>query len=103
LQILDWQNLRTLCYFSQAAGDRLIRSTEGPRVTDNDPDPSLRARDLVGLGSLLLGCLLVGLAVGWLVDDRLGAAPVFTLLGLAIGVAAGIWVSWLRIRLFLRS
>jgi hypothetical protein len=92
-----------LCYFSQAANSRLIPPTERPRVTSNDPDPSLRARDLVGLGSVVLGCLLVGLAVGWLLDDRLGAAPVFTLLGLAIGLAAGIWVSWLRIRLFLRS
>jgi putative F0F1-ATPase subunit (Ca2+/Mg2+ transporter) len=92
-----------LCYFSQAVGVELITSTEGLRVTDNDPDPSLSARDLVGLGGLLLGCLLVGLAVGWLLDDRLGAAPVFTLLGLATGLAVGVWASWLRIRLFLRS
>lgn len=72
-------------------------------MTSNDPDPSLRARDLAGLGSLLVGCLLAGLAVGWFVDDRLDAAPAYTLLGLAIGLAAGIWVSWLRIRQYLRG
>ncbi len=72
-------------------------------MSSNEPDPSLRARDLVGIGGLLVGTVVAGLAGGWLLDDRLGDAPVFTLLGLAVGLAAGIWVSWLRIREFLRG
>ena len=73
-----------------------------PRVTSDDDGASLRARDLIGIGSLTLGCLVGGLAVGWFVDDRVNTAPVFTLIGLAGGIAAGVWGSWLRIRTFLR-
>lgn len=76
---------------------------EGLRVSSSDSDPTLRTRELLGLGSLLVGCLVVGLGVGWFLDDRLDKAPVFTLLGIAVGLAAGIWVSWLRIRQYLRG
>lgn len=72
-------------------------------VTSNEPDPSLNVRDLVGLGAVLVGSVVVGLGVGWWLDARLGHAPIFTLLGLAVGVVAGVWVSWLRVREFLRS
>ncbi len=63
----------------------------------------LRIRDLVGLGAFNVGCLVGGLALGWFVDDRVDSTPVFTLVGLAFGIAVGIWGSWLRIRMFLRS
>jgi putative F0F1-ATPase subunit (Ca2+/Mg2+ transporter) len=59
--------------------------------------------DLVGLGAFNVGCLVGGLALGWFVDDRVDTTPVFTLAGLAFGIAVGIWGSWLRIRQFLRS
>jgi hypothetical protein len=73
-------------------------------VTSHDEgDSGLRIRDLVGLGGLVVGCVVAGLFLGWLVDDRLSTAPVFTLVGLAGGIATGVWGSWLRIRLFLRS
>lgn len=72
-------------------------------TSHDDGDPGLRIRDLVGLGGLLVGCVVAGLSLGWLVDDRLSTAPVFTLVGLAGGIATGVWGSWLRIRLFLRS
>lgn len=72
-------------------------------MSDDDDTSSLRARDLAGIGALNVGCLVAGLALGWFVDDRLGTAPVFTLIGLACGIAAGVWGSWLRIRLFLRG
>jgi hypothetical protein len=72
-------------------------------VSSNDPHSSLRGRELLGLGGLVVGCLVCGFAVGEFVDDRLGAAPVFTLVGIASGLAAGSWVSWLRIRQSLRG
>lgn len=74
------------------------------RVTsDDDSTSTLGIRDLAGLGGLNLACLVAGLAFGWFVDDRLGTTPVFTLIGLALGITAGIWGSWLRIRHFLHS
>jgi len=74
------------------------------RVSKHQDDGSvLRVRDLAGLGALNLACLVAGLALGWFVDDRLSATPVFTLAGLACGIAAGIWGSWLLVRPFLRS
>jgi hypothetical protein len=69
----------------------------------DDDTGTLRVRDLVGLGAYNVGCLVGGLALGWFVDDRVDSTPVFTLVGLALGIAVGIWGSWLRIRMFLRS
>lgn len=81
-----------------------VRATGATSVSNHERDSSaLRVRDLVGLGALNVGSLLAGLLLGWFVDDRLSATPVFTLVGLAGGIAAGIWGSWLRIRQFLRN
>lgn len=41
---------------------------------------------LLGLGAAIAAILLVGLGIGWLVDVLVGALPVFTLLGLALGI-----------------
>lgn len=64
---------------------------------------TLGARDLVGLGGLTLACVVVGLALGWLVDDWLGSTPAFVLLGLGLGVAASCVGTWIRVRAFLRQ
>jgi hypothetical protein len=72
-------------------------------MASDEPPPNLSAWDLVGLGGLNLACLLVGLLVGWLVDDAAGTSPAFTLGGLALGIGAGIVASWFRIRTFLRG
>lgn len=72
-------------------------------MSDDDEQQSMGPRDLIGLGGLMVGFLVLGLVVGWLVDDVLGSTPVCTLVGLACGIAGGAVITWLRIREFLHS
>lgn len=47
---------------------------------------------LLGLGAATAGILLVGLGLGWLVDQLVDTLPAFTLAGLALGiVGAGVY------------
>ena len=71
-------------------------------MPDGHPDPTLRGRDLVGLGGMLAGAVVVGLVLGLLVDHAAGTEPVFTLVGLALGIAAGAVAFWVRVRSVLR-
>ncbi|MGH3830124.1 MAG: AtpZ/AtpI family protein [Pseudonocardiaceae bacterium] len=41
---------------------------------------------LLGLGAATAGILLIGFGLGWLVDRLVDTLPVFTLLGLALGI-----------------
>jgi hypothetical protein len=66
-------------------------------------DEGLRGRDLIGLGGLLVGAIVVGTVLGYVVDDAAGTTPVFTLLGLALGMAGGAAGFWLRVRSALRD
>lgn len=56
---------------------------------DAGPDAGLRGRDLIGLGGLLAGCVVVGTVLGLLVDRAAGSAPVGVLVGIALGMLAG--------------
>lgn len=48
---------------------------------------------LLGLGAVTAAVLLVGLGLGWLVDEVVNTLPVFTLAGLALGIAgAGLYI-----------
>jgi len=50
-------------------------------------------RDFVGMGSILSGQIAGGLVLGWLADKALHTIPVFTLVGLAVGlVSAGFYL-----------
>ena len=69
---------------------------------DDDREKTLRGRDLVGLGGLIAGCVVVGLVVGLLVDHAAGTTPICTLVGIATGMVAGAVGFWLRVRRFLR-
>jgi F0F1-type ATP synthase assembly protein I len=71
-------------------------------MPDGHPDPTLRGRDLVGLGGMLAGAVVLGLVVGLLVDHAAGTSPAFTLVGLALGIIAGAIGFWLRVRDALR-
>lgn len=72
---------------SQTKPDEIPRSDEDRR----DHDDSANAYWLcAALGDLFVGSVVGGLAIGEFFDDRLGTAPVFTRLGIAVGSAAGI-------------
>lgn len=69
----------------------------------SDADAGLRGRDLIGLGGLLAGAVVVGLVVGLLVDHATGSSPAFTLVGIFLGIVAGGVGFWLRVRAALRA
>jgi F0F1-type ATP synthase assembly protein I len=71
-------------------------------MADEHPDPGLRGRDLVGLGGMLAGAVVLGLVVGLLLDHAAGTSPAFTLVGIALGIAAGAAAFWARVRSALR-
>jgi F0F1-type ATP synthase assembly protein I len=72
-------------------------------VVDSDDDTAIDAWTLVGLGGFLVGCVVAGLAVGWLADNHWGTDPVGILIGLGTGVVVGIVGSALRIAGYLRG
>ncbi|MDQ3760263.1 MAG: AtpZ/AtpI family protein [Actinomycetota bacterium] len=48
---------------------------------------------LLGLGAATAAILVVGLGLGWLLDQVMDTLPAFTLVGLALGVAgAGVYI-----------
>jgi F0F1-type ATP synthase assembly protein I len=69
-------------------------------MADDSTDKTLRGRDLVGLGGLLVG---VGLVAGLLIDDAAHTSPAFTLVGLALGMVGGGFGFWARVRAALRD
>lgn len=66
-------------------------------------DQGLRGRDLIGLGGLLVGAVVAGLVLGYLLDDATGSSPVFTLLGILLGIVAGGVGFWLKVRTALQA
>jgi F0F1-type ATP synthase assembly protein I len=70
---------------------------------DDDNDKTLRGRDLVGLGGLLVGSVVAGMVIGLVVDDRAGTSPTFALVGIGAGIVLGAVAFWLRVRSFLRQ
>ena len=60
--------------------------------------PELNLYALVGIGTLNLGSLLIGLGIGWFIDGRISSFPVCTLVGLAVGIGTGLTASWFQIR-----
>jgi F0F1-type ATP synthase assembly protein I len=59
------------------------------------------AWELLTLGTSLAACVVAGVVLGWLVDRAIGTLPVFLLVGLALGIAAGIMITYRRIRPYL--
>jgi len=56
---------------------------------------------LLGMGVTAALCLAVGLIVGIVLDDRYRSSPVFTLIGLAVGVVMAIVAVYEQVRRFL--
>jgi F0F1-type ATP synthase assembly protein I len=55
---------------------------------------------LLGIGVANVVALGVGLGLGWFIDDRAGTLPLFTMLGLAVGIVLAGLVTWSEIRKF---
>jgi F0F1-type ATP synthase assembly protein I len=72
-------------------------------VDEHDSEPTLRGRDLVGLGGLLVGAVVGGLVLGTLLDNAVDSSPVFTLVGIGVGIALGGVGFWLKVRTALRG
>ena len=73
-------------------------------MSDESPrQDSLRGRDLIGLGGILVGAVVGGLVIGLLVDDAAGTSPAFALAGIFLGIVVGCVSFWLRVRSALRG
>ena len=72
-------------------------------MSDDRSDATLRGRDLIGLGGLLVGSVVVFTGLGLLLDGALGSSPAFTLSGVALGIVVAGVGFWFRIRSALRG
>ena len=72
--------------------DRSIRNVGDAMAGRDDSRNPWRAYALVsGIGLQMAFCVLLGLFGGKWLDGVLGTSPWFLLLGLLLGLAAGIW------------
>jgi F0F1-type ATP synthase assembly protein I len=71
-------------------------------MPDGHPDPTLRGRDLAGLGGMLAGAVVVGLVLGLLLDRATGDSPTWTLVGIALGILGAIVGFWAKVRSVLK-
>jgi F0F1-type ATP synthase assembly protein I len=71
-------------------------------MADEPTDAGLRGRDLIGLGGLLVGAIVAGTLLGILVDHVADTTPVFTVIGVFLGMAAGAVGFALRVRAAVR-
>jgi F0F1-type ATP synthase assembly protein I len=72
------------------------------RGADQAGDAGRRGRDLIGLGGLLVGAIVAGTLLGIFVDHAAGTTPVFTILGVFLGMAVGAVGFALRVRAAVR-
>lgn len=66
------------------------RGSDGPGI-----------RDLLSLGGMLVGCIVVGVAIGLFADARLGSSPSGVLIGTGLGILAASAGFVLRVRGYL--
>ena len=70
---------------------------------DHGADSGLRGRDLIGLGGMLAGSVIVFTVLGLLLDHAADSSPAFTLVGVALGMVGGAVGFWVRVRSALRG
>ena len=72
-------------------------------MADERSDAALRGRDLIGLGGLLVGSVVLCTVLGLVADRSLDSSPTFTLLGVGVGIVLAVVGFWVRIRSALRG
>lgn len=77
-----------------------MRSSVSP---DETSEAAPKLRDVVGIGGVAVGSIVVGILVGFWLDDVLDTEPILTLCGLGFGIASAGYLSWRRISPFLHS
>jgi len=70
---------------------------------DADDQPTLwqTALGLAGIGMTNAVAVLLGMGLGWLLDNRFGTSPVLVIVGLVVGIAAGVVITRSDIRAYL--
>ena len=70
------------------------------KPTGVEPKQSLNPSglELLGLGGLLAGAVLIPLLLGLAADTRLNSSPVGVILGMLLGIVAAVWVMFVRFR-----
>ena len=58
---------------------------------------------LLGLGATTAAFLLIGLGLGWLLDEVLDSLPVFVLIGLALGVVGASGYVYAQFKKFMKD
>lgn len=58
---------------------------------------------LLGMGTAIAAMFAAGLALGWFADKVLHTFPIFALVGLTLGIAAGISYTVVQFRSFLKD
>ena len=76
-------------------------SDSGDSSPSKGPKPLPGAVAFLGMGLSAAACVGVGLVLGLLVDSAAGTAPVFLLVGLALGLAAAAFSVIKQIRTYL--
>jgi F0F1-type ATP synthase assembly protein I len=68
-----------------------------------DGSAGLTWSSLLSIGTVFALILIVGLALGWWIDGLLNTSPIFVLVGIAVGIAGGVFHTIVKIRTFLKE
>ena len=72
-------------------------NTTDPKGTEERPRPNQRPQNwgmLIDLGFRLGLSVVIGVVGGVLLDNWLGTKPIFTLLGVVVGIGAAMYSIW---------
>jgi F0F1-type ATP synthase assembly protein I len=72
-------------------------------MVGEDQSAQLSGRDLLGLGGLLVGCVVGFTILGLIADHLAGSSPVGVVVGVALGIACGAAGFVARVRRALRD
>jgi F0F1-type ATP synthase assembly protein I len=69
---------------------------------ESSGEAGLRGRDLIGLGGLLVGSVVVGTLLGIVLDRAFDTTPALTVVGVFAGIVGAAAGFWLRVRAAMR-